>query len=160
MPVKFPIQLKFIYLIENIMNIRPVRHEYEEPEINLTSLIDVVLLLLIFFMVSTSFIHQPGLKVDLPEATAQPLEQEGNPLRVSIDKKGRVAVNGQRLADSQPATLMVAMKKAAGDSKQPQVIISADAKTDYQAVVAAMDAAQRLGFVRINLVTEQRQSNS
>lgn len=142
------------------MNIRPVRHEHEEPEINLTSLIDVVLLLLIFFMVSTSFIHQPGLKVDLPEATAQPLRQEGNPLRVSIDEKGRVAVNGHRLADSQPTTLMAAMKKAAGDNKQPQVIISADAKTDYQAVVAAMDAAQQLGFARLSLATERQQNNS
>lgn len=141
------------------MNIHPARDENEEPEINLTSLIDVVLLLLIFFMISTSFIHQPGLKVDLPEATAQPLKQESNPLRVSIDKEGKIAINGQHLADNQLTTLMAVMKKAAGNNKQPQVIISADAKTDYQAVIAAMDAAQQLGFVRLSLATEQRQNN-
>ncbi len=140
------------------MNIRPIRPE--EPEINLTSLIDVVLLLLIFFMVSTSFIHESALEVSLPEAAAQPRQQEGNPLRVSIDKEGRVAINSQRLPDSQLMTLMDAMKKAAGDNKQPHVIISADAKTAYQAVVTAMDAAQQLGFMHLSLATAQRQSHS
>lgn len=140
------------------MNMHPIRHE--EPEINLTSLIDVVLLLLIFFMVSTSFIHESALEVNLPEATAQPLQQEGEPLRVSIDKEGRIAINDKRLADNQLTTLMAAMRKAAGDNKQPYVIISADSQTAYQAVVTAMDAAQQLGFIHLSLATAKRQSSS
>lgn len=139
------------------MNIHPARHN--QPEINLTPLIDVVFLLLIFFMVSASFTHESALKVDLPKATIHSAEQRGTPLHIEIDKDGKIAINDQRLTNSRPVTLMAAMKAAAGNRKQPQVIISADAKTDYQSIVTAMDVAQQLGFERLSLVTAQGQNN-
>jgi len=140
------------------MNMQPTKHE--DPEINLTPLIDVVFLLLTFFMVTTSFIPKSELRVDLPEATPHPVEPSEAPIRVSIDQEGKMAVNGQRLSGNQPATLMAAMKAAAGKRSQPQVIISADAKTHYQFVVTAMDAIQQLGFARLGLATEERPSDS
>lgn len=139
------------------MNIHPAR--YNQPEINLTPLIDVVFLLLIFFMVSTSFTRESALKVDLPEATTHSTEQQGAPLQVEIDKEDKIAINGKHLINNQPATLMAAMKAAAGNRKQPQIIISADAKTDYQSIVTAMDVAQQLGFKRLSLATARQQNN-
>lgn len=139
------------------MNIHPTSHN--EPEINLTPLIDVVFLLLIFFMVSTSFIHESELKVDLPEATTRPMEQQGPPIQVTIGKGGKIAINGKRLLNNQSATLTAAIKEAAGDRQHPHVIISADAKTDYQSVVTVMDVAQQLGFERLSLATAQRRND-
>ncbi|QBQ53343.1 ExbD/TolR family protein [Nitrosococcus wardiae] len=136
------------------MNIHPPPPN--EPEINLTPLIDVVFLLLIFFMVSTSFIHESELKVDLPKATTRPIEQQGTPIQVIIDRAGKIAINGKRLVNNQSATLAAAMKEAAGDRQHPHVIISADAKTNYQSVVTVMDVAQQLGFERLSLATAQR----
>ncbi|ADJ27407.1 ExbD/TolR family protein [Nitrosococcus watsonii] len=140
------------------MNIHPARHN--QPEINLTPLIDVVFLLLIFFMVSTSFSRESALKVDLPEAATHSAERRNDtPLHIEIDKKDKIAINGKRLINNQPATLMTAMKAAAGNRKQPQVIISADAKTDYQSIVTAMDVVQQLGFKRLSLATARKQNN-
>jgi biopolymer transport protein ExbD len=139
------------------MNMRPTKHD--DPEINLTPLIDVVFLLLTFFMVTTSFIHESELKINLPEAAPRPIEPAETPIQVSIDQEGRIAVNGQRLSDNRLPPLIAAMKAAAGNRKQPQVIISADAKTQYQSVVTAMDAAQQLGFTRLSLATEERPSS-
>lgn len=138
------------------MNMHPFKQE--EPEINLISLVDVVLLLLIFLLVSTRFMPQSGLQVDLPEATTQSFQQANNPLRISINQEGEMAVNGRRLADSRLATLVAALKKAAGDRRHVRVIISADAKAAYQAVVTAMDAARQLGLTHLSLATERRRS--
>ena len=140
------------------MNMRPTKHD--DPEINMTPLIDVVFLLLTFFMATTSFIHESELKISLPEATSQLVEPAETPVHVSIDQKGQIAVNGLRLSNSRTTTVMAAMKAAAGNRKQPQVIISADAKTHYQSVVTAMDAAQQLGFTHLSLATEERPRGS
>ena len=133
------------------MNLRP---EPKEPvDINLTPLIDVVFLLLIFFMVSTTFNRDSELSIELPAATAEAQQKKPESIEVAIDAKGRFYVNGRQLLNTQPKTIREALRSAAGDNESPPVIISADAKTPHQAVVQIMDAARELGFVRLTFAT-------
>lgn len=125
----------------------------EDPEINLTSLIDVVFLLLIFFMVSTTFNRQAELSIQLPEADGKPLQSEHKVIDIAIDAEGHYFVNQQELLNSQLETLKQALQKAAEGSKEPQLILSADRMTPHQAVITAMDAARQLGFVRLTFAT-------
>ena len=129
------------------------RPRREEPEVNLTSLIDVVFLLLIFFMISTTFNRETEIKIDLPKATGQKFEQAQHSVEISIDAKGRYYVNQTPVVNTQIETLMRAIKSAAGDAKDPQVILSADRMTPHQAVITAMDAARQLGFAHLTFTT-------
>ena len=140
------------------MNFRTRRRE--EPVVNLTPLIDVILLLVIFFAVTTTFNHQSALHVDLPEADAKPEEQADQPVTVTIDAQGRYYVQQQQLINTQVATLRRAIQLAAGERSSPPLVISADAKTPHQAVVTAMDAARQLGIVRLSIATRQSQSQN
>ena len=126
------------------------RPRREEPDINLTPLIDVVFLLLIFFMVSTTFDRDAELSIELPEATAEPVERDADAVEVSIDGQGRLYVNGRQLVNTQVATVKLALSKLAGTGTPPPLIISADASTPYQSVIAVMDAARQLGFVNLS----------
>lgn len=133
------------------MNLRP---EPKEPvDINLTPLIDVVFLLLIFFMVSTTFEHDSELSIELPSASAEARKRQPESIEVAIDAQGRFYVNGRQLLNTQSKTVRQALRSAAGDIESPPVIISADAKTPHQAVVQIMDAARELGFVRLTFAT-------
>ena len=133
------------------MNLRP---EPKEPvDINLTPLIDVVFLLLIFFMVSTTFDRDSELSIELPAATAEAQKRKPESIEVAIDAQGRFYVNGRQLLNTQSKTVRQALRTAAGDNESPPVIISADAKTPHQAVVQIMDAARELGFVRLTFAT-------
>lgn len=134
------------------MNFRPSRPE--DPDVNLTPLIDVVFLLLIFFMVSTTFKHESQLNVDLPRASAEPVEPGERPLEITIDAEGRMFVNGQGLVNNQLTTLMRAIRQAAGDRADVALVISADGRTPHQAVVTVMDAARKLGITRLSLATQ------
>ena len=137
-----------------MMNLRsPSR---EEPEINLTSLIDVVLLLLVFFMITTSFVRESKIGIRLPEAssTAQ-VEVMEEPMVISVSAQGTYLVNGRTLLDSRPETLESAIRMLAGDSPGTRITVSADAQATHQAVITAMDVAGRLGYVEINLATVQ-----
>ncbi|HEY0634332.1 MAG TPA: biopolymer transporter ExbD [Gammaproteobacteria bacterium] len=125
----------------------------EEPEINLTSLIDVVFLLLIFFMVSTTFNRTSELSIQLPEADGTPLVSERKVIDIAIDAQGRYFVNQQELLNTQVETLKQALQKAAEGSSEPQLILSADRMTPHQAVISAMDAARQLGFVNLTFAT-------
>lgn len=126
-----------------------------EPEVNLTSLIDVVLLLLVFFMITTSFVRQSQLSIRLPEAsdTAEPVPAPA--LEISVTADGSYRVNGRALVDSRPATLRAALRQVRDAAAGPpaQVTISADARATHQAVVTAMDVAGRLGFTEISIAT-------
>ena len=134
------------------MNFRPA--EREEPEINLTSLIDVVLLLLIFFMVSTSFIREAEIKIRLPEASLSPVPRETRPsLEITITANGNYLVNQRELLNNRSDTLRAAIIKEVGKGRDLPVTIRADANTNHQSVVRAMDVAGRLGFVHINIAT-------
>ena len=136
------------------------RKPRENVEINLASLIDVVFILLLFFVVTTTFTRETQLKVDLREAaTGVPPEQtELKQLEVLIDAQGGYALNGQALLKSDLAALMAALQKeSAGDNSLP-LIISADAKTPHQAVITAMDAAGKLGFAHLRITTVEAQA--
>lgn len=133
------------------MNLRPRRPP--EPEVNLIPLIDILLVLILFFSVSTSFYKGSELKIDLPEASVQPAEaDERQPLEVVIDAQGHYFINGQVLADSDPDTLKAALAKWL-DQRERTFVIRADARTPYQAVVTAMDVAGQLGFRRLAIPT-------
>lgn len=135
------------------MNLRP--RQRQEPDVNLTPLIDVVFLLLIFFMVSTTFLKEADFKIDLPESSQEPGAVEQRRLEVVVDARGRYFVNGQALADSRLTTLRKALAEAAGDDRSLPFIIRADARTPHQAVVIAMDAAAQLGFDHLAIATVQ-----
>lgn len=128
----------------------------EEPDVNLTPMIDVVFLLLLFFMVSTSFIRESSLKVDLPEASGQALTEEETPIDIIIRANGEVLINETPIAVATRDALRDLLKTTAGDNADPHIIISADANAEYQHIVTAMDAAQLLGFTRLTLATRQK----
>ena len=124
-----------------------------EASIELTPLIDVVFLLLIFFMVSTSFVREARIAVDLPEAAGDPLEAEASGLALAIDASGGYAVNGRALADGDVATLVGALRSLAAPDGRSHLLIAADASATHRAVVRAMDAARRAGIARIDIAT-------
>ena len=131
-------------------------HYKEEPTVDLTSLIDVVFLLLIFFMVSTTFEHQAVLKVDLPEASAveAPVDQEDR-LELVIDSTGQMYLNDQQLLDSDARTLRAAFNQAVGDKRDLPLILRADRETPHHFVVTAMDVAGQLGFRNLSIATDR-----
>ena len=127
----------------------------EEPEINLTSLIDVVLLLLVFFMVSTSFVREAEISLRLPQAQteADVVAATVDVLEIAVTAAGSYVVNGRPLVDNQRPTLRAAVEAAIGDDRELPVYIRADAESTHQAVVTAMDVVGQLGFVEINIAT-------
>ncbi len=133
------------------MNFHPRRPE--EPELNLTPLIDVVLLLLIFFMLSTRFIDESRLQLRLPEAGAAPEAVQAEAIEIEITAQGGYRVNGRALANSSPDTLAVAIGRASGSDRTVPVTIRADARATHQSVVTAMDVAGRAGYRQINIAT-------
>lgn len=128
----------------------------EDPEISLTSLIDVVFLLLIFFMVSTTFERQAVLKVDLPKAeNVTAPEDQPISFELVIDQSGQYYLNDRQLVDGKPATLRAAFNEAAGDDRSIPVILRADSETPHHFVVTAMDVTAQLGFTRLSIAAER-----
>lgn len=132
------------------MNLRPDKPE--APEVNLTPLIDVVFLLLIFFMVSTTFTQRGEIKVDLPEASTEQVEARKQPLRLTIDADGAYFLDGKPLQADGDA-IRDALTAAAGGDTGQTLIIRADAQSRHQDVVRAMDAASRAGLSRMSIAT-------
>lgn len=121
---------------------------------NLTSLIDVVLLLLIFFMVSTSFVKESRISIRLPQATqTAPVDQPPERLDVIITEQGTYLVNGRELINNRPETIRNALQKLSGGDTSLPLTISADASARHQHVVTAIDVAGRLGFAKISIAT-------
>jgi biopolymer transport protein ExbD len=137
------------------MNFR--RMPDEEPEINLISLIDVLLMALIFLIVTTTFERNASLTVNLPEATEKPATEKQLSLEVVIDDRGRFYIGGGELVNNRPETVKLALQQLAGGHKDQPLIIRADARTPHQYVVVAMDAAAQLGLVRLSIATTQPQ---
>ncbi len=130
------------------------RRNHEEPELNLISLVDVVLLLLIFFMVSTTFVDESRIELQLPQASAKPAaEQRKDPIEVAVTASGEYRVNGQTLINTSPATLSAAVSRIAGESREIPITLRADARATHQSVVTAMDVLGRLGFRSISIAT-------
>ena len=134
------------------MNLRP-GHKEETVEVNLTPLIDVVFLLLIFFMVSTTFDRHARLKVSLPESSAKATQQQVEPLVLSIDASGNYFINDRQVINQQLDTLKAALKKTIGDDMDVALVLRADANTPHQSVVRAMDAASQLGLTKLSIAT-------
>jgi biopolymer transport protein ExbD len=128
----------------------------EDPEISLTSLIDVVFLLLIFFMVSTTFEHQAVLKVDLPEASdVSAPENQPDSFELVIDSNGQFYLNDRQLVDARPQTIRAALMEAAGEERDMPIILRADSETPHHFVVTAMDVTAQLGFQRLSIAAER-----
>ncbi len=124
------------------------------PEVNLTSLIDVVLLLLIFFMVSTSFVKESKITISLPQADNSAIvEETPGQIDIMITETGTYLVNGRELINSRPETLRNAIQKVSDGNSDLPLTVSADANATHQTVVTAMDVAGRLGFVQISIAT-------
>ena len=128
----------------------------EELAVNLTPLIDVVFLLLIFFMVSTSFNRESEIIVDLPEAAEQEKITASEPIEIIIDADGLFYINNQQLVNTQLNTLKAALNKVTEGKTDLPLVISADGQAPHQAVVTAMDAARQLGIVHLSIATKQR----
>jgi biopolymer transport protein ExbD len=134
------------------MNLKPRRHE--EPEINVVSLIDVVLLLVVFFMLSSRFTDEGRMRVHLPQANAVPTQKPaGEPLVITVTQEGSYRVNEKDLINSSPETLRAALLKDTGANRGVRVTIRADARATHQSVITAMDVLGRLGFAELNIAT-------
>ena len=130
------------------------RKNREGFDLNLSPLIDVVFLLLIFFMVTTTFDRETQLKIELPQASGEQ-KQATKTLEVSIDSKSRFFINDKELVNSGLETIKKALKQAAGDQKNPPLLISADGQATHQSVITVLDAAGQLGFVNITFAANQ-----
>ena len=129
------------------------RQSREEPTVNLTSLIDVVFLLLIFFMVSTTFQKDNHITLTLPEADNEQRQTKSDVVYVSINAQGDYAVNSRALVKSDAKTLSLAIENLNMDEGETPVIIAADAQATHQSVVTVMDVASRLGFGKVSIAT-------
>jgi biopolymer transport protein ExbD len=135
-------------------------HSRPEPDVNLTPLIDVVFLLLIFFMVSTSFVKQSQITIRLPEAESTAMvEEPPEQIDIMITEQGTYLVNGRELINNRPETIRNALQRVSGGNTDLPLTISADANARHQHVVTAMDVAGRLGFVRISIATVDDPTN-
>lgn len=132
----------------------PQRHT-QEININLTPLIDVVFLLLIFFMVSTTFTRETQLEVDLPQADTSVEVSEQQTVEILITADGEYRVNGEALINTQALTLRLALAKVAGENRDTPLKISADSNATHQSVVTAMDVAGGLGFYKLSITTRE-----
>ena len=135
------------------MNLRPGHRSAESVEVNLTPLIDVVFLLLIFFMVSTTFDRHAKLKVQLPQAEAKTQQQAKDPVVLSIDAKGKYYINDRQVVNTQLDTLKAALQKTVENNPDITLLLRADGRTPHQSVVRAMDAASQLGITKLSIAT-------
>ncbi len=140
-----------------MMNFQRGRNR-EEPEINLIPMIDVLLVILIFMMVTTSYAKFSELQINLPQAAGEASNSTVQPLSVGVDANGNYAINAKGVAYSGINSLADALKKSAGTQTDPTIVINADAKASHQSVVNIMEAARLAGFGRITFTT-QNQAN-
>jgi biopolymer transport protein ExbD len=126
----------------------------DEPEINVISLVDVLLVLVLFFMVSTSFMRESEISLQLPEATTdRNIDVPRDALEITVTQSGSYLVNGRELVNNERRTLRAAIERLVGEKRDMPVFIRADATATHQAVITAMDVAGQLGFVKINIAT-------
>lgn len=128
----------------------------EEPEINLIPLIDVLLVILIFMMVTTTYSKFSELQINLPQAAGEKSDTQNNEINVAVDASEHYAINSVGTAFSNVENLAQALRKAAGDRKEPTIIINADAKAPHQAVINIMEAARIAGYSRITFTTSRK----
>ncbi len=139
------------------MNLKPKQRE--EPEVTITPLIDVVFLLLLFFMLSTTFDRESQLSVDLPEASTEATQAPKEIIEITVNQAGEFFIGEQKVVNTEADTLRKALAKTAGDKRNIPVIIRADGLAPHQSVVTVMDVAAQLGLVEISLATVKRQGS-
>jgi biopolymer transport protein ExbD len=127
----------------------------EEPEINLIPMIDVLLVILIFLMITTTYSKFSGLDINLPTADAQAQPQQPNEVNVTVTASGEIMVNKTPVGSRDVEAIGIALKRGAGDAKEPVVIINADTKATHQSVIDVMQAAQQSGLAHISFATQQ-----
>ena len=135
------------------MNFRRGRAS-DAPEINLIPLIDVLLVIIIFLMLTTTSAKFSGLEINLPTADASKQAEPPNEINVALTAAGQVLVNKAPLTTANVQSISEALRRAAGDAKEPVIVINADAKANYQSVVDIMQAAQTAGYPRISFATQ------
>tara|TARA_R110002167_G_scaffold184421_2_gene384836 strand:- start:73 stop:495 length:423 start_codon:yes stop_codon:yes gene_type:complete len=136
------------------------RRIQEELQINLTPLIDVVFLLLIFFMVTTTFTRETRLAVNLPEADGEPTQESPRSIEISVSQSGAYAIDGRPLVNAQLETLMRALEETAAGDRDVALILIADAEATHQSVVTAMDAIGQSGFSRLSIATRKPEEDN
>lgn len=134
------------------MRIRDHRAD-DEPEINLVPMIDVILCLIIFFVVTTTFDSRSVLKLQLPQATGEPADTQAKTLSVLVNADGRYFVDDREALRTDVESLKQTLRDVAGDDRERPVLLRADARTPHQAVVTALDALGQVGFSRISIAT-------
>jgi len=137
------------------MNFRRGRSR-EEPEINLIPMIDVLLVILIFLMVTTSYAKFSELQINLPQAGGEAGVSQAKPVNVAVDSSEHYAINNQGLSYSGVEALAASLKNAAGDQADPTIVINADAKAPHQSVINVMEAARLAGYGRITFTTQNQ----
>ncbi len=135
------------------MNLRGARSR-EDPEINFIPLIDVLLVILIFLMVTTTYQRVAELQITLPEADAEQVKQRPKEINVGIDSQGRYVIDKTVFTFTTATALADVLKQAAGDAKEPVVIINADANATHQSVIHVMEAARMAGYIHITFATQ------
>ena len=134
------------------MNLKPRRSE--EPEINLISLIDVVLMLVVFFMLSSTFVVEGRVRIHLPEAASVPqLRQPNGSIVITVTQSGSYRVNEREVINASADALRAAVQRVSGANRKQAVMIRADARATHQAVITAMDVLGRLGYGEIQIAT-------
>ncbi|NOU01980.1 MAG: biopolymer transporter ExbD [Gallionella sp.] len=128
----------------------------EEPEINLIPMIDVLLVILIFMMVTTSYAKFSELQINLPQAGGVSAAEQVKPITVAVDASQHYAINNQTVASSEVDSLAASLKSAAGDQTDPTIVINADAKATHQSVINVMEAARRAGYGKITFTTQNQ----
>jgi biopolymer transport protein ExbD len=127
---------------------------HDEPEINLIPFIDVLLVIIIFLMLTTTYAKFSGLEINLPTAEAAKQAEQPNEVDVAVTAGGQILVNKVPLAAADVRSISEALRRAAGDGKDPVIVINADAKATHQSVVDVMQAAQSAGYPRISFATQ------
>lgn len=133
------------------MNFQP--NPRDELQLDITPLIDVVFLLLIFFMVSTTFEHESEVNIILPEASKEIAQAKPDAINIAIDNQSRIYINEKELLNSQISTIKEAIYDISVDLPDAPIIISADQEAPFQMVIRTMDAARQLGLVKITFAT-------
>lgn len=126
----------------------------EDPEINLIPLIDVLLVILIFLMVTTTYSKYSELQINLPTADAEKQVDRPNELNITVDALGTYTIDGRATPFNNVSSLSDAMRRAAGERENPVVIINADAKASHQSVVHVMEAARMAGYTHVTFATQ------
>jgi biopolymer transport protein ExbD len=134
------------------VNLQPRRTE--DPDINLIPLIDILLLLVIFFMLSSTFVDEGRMRIDLPSASEAPQQGgESERIVVTVTQSGSYRVNDRELLNSSREVLQRAIAELAGESRDQRVVLRADGRATHQSVVTAMDVLGRMGFAKLDIAT-------